>query len=271
MIRTTDGGTEIVGMVDHPLFHRAWPLLRALPDPWARLADGDIFVNEQLALRRGLKPGDRMEQGVIAGIYPDYGNPMPQMILSWDRHRALYPLPVLRHALITDIPAAEIREAFPRLVVEDRAAIRAASVAVFERTFAVTAALNVLTLGVAALAIFASLLKLSNMGLPQVAPVWAMGLTRRRLAWLELLRTLALAAMVCVLGLPLGVALAWVLLAVVNVEAFGWRLPMPLFPGDWLRLAGLSLLAAVLAAALPVRRLARIAPGELLKVFAHER
>ena len=34
------------------------------------------------------------------------------------------------------------------------------------------------------------------------------------------------------LALPLGLALAWVLLAVVNVEAFGWRLPMQVFPGD---------------------------------------
>ncbi|MFC3058388.1 FtsX-like permease family protein [Paenirhodobacter populi] len=271
MIRTTDGGTQIVGMVDHPLFRRAWPLLRALPDPWARLDAGDVFINEQLALRRGLAPGDRVEQGVIAGIYPDYGNPMPQVILSWDRHRALYPLPVLRYALITDIRAAEIRAAFPRVVVEDRAAIRKASVAVFERTFAVTAALNVLTLGVAALAMFASLLTLSSLRLPQVAPVWAMGLTRGRLAQLEFLRTLALAALICGLALPLGLALAWVLLAVVNVEAFGWRLPMLLFPGDWLRLGLLSLLAAGLAAALPVRWLARIAPAELLKVFAHER
>ncbi len=242
-----------------------------LPDTWARLDAGDVFINEQLALRRGLAPGDRVEQGVIAGIYPDYGNPMPQVILSWDRHRALYPLPVLRYALITDIPAAEIRAAFPRVVVEDRAAIRKASVAVFERTFAVTAALNVLTLGVAALAMFASLLTLSSRRLPQVAPVWAMGLTRGRLAQLEFLRTLALAALIYGLALPLGLALAWVLLAVVNVEAFGWRLPMLLFPGDWLRLGMLSLLAAGLAAALPVHRLARIAPAELLKVFAHER
>lgn len=271
MIWTTDGGIEVVGMVDHPLFRRAWPLLRALPDPWARLDAGDVFVNEQLALRRHLSPGDRVEQGVIAGIYPDYGNPMPQVILSYDRHRARYPLPVLRHALITDIPAAAIRAAFPRMVVQDRAAIREASVAVFERTFAVTAALNVLTLGVAALAIFASLLTLSSLRLPQVAPVWAMGLRRGRLAWLELLRTLALAGLVWVLALPVGLALAWVLLAVVNVEAFGWRLPMQLFPGEWLRLGGLSLLAAGLAAALPVYRLARIAPAELLKVFAHER
>ena len=45
---------------------------------------------------------------------------------------------------------------------------------------------TVLTLGVAGLAMFASLMTLSGMRLPQLAPVWAMGLTRRHLAWLVL-------------------------------------------------------------------------------------
>ena len=39
-----------------------------------------------------------------------------------------------------------------------------------------------------------------------------------------------LAALTAVAALPLGLALAWVLLAVVNVAAFGWRLPMQVFP-----------------------------------------
>jgi putative ABC transport system permease protein len=69
----------------------------------------------------------------------------------------------------------------------------------------------------------------------------------------------------------LGLVLAWVLLAVINVEAFGWRLPMYLFPWDWLVLLVLTLVAAVVAAALPARRLAKVPPAELLRVFANER
>ena len=72
-------------------------------------------------------------------------------------------------------------------------------------------------------------------------------------------------------SIPVGLGLAWILLAVVNVEAFGWRLPMHLFPAEWLRLGALALLAAALAALLPAIRLTRLAPTELLKVFVHER
>lgn len=109
------------------------------------------------------------------------------------------------------------------------------------------------------------------MRLPQLAPVWALGLTRRRLAWLDLARAALLAALTFVAAVPVGLLLAWILLTIVNVEAFGWRLPMHIFPLDWLRLAGLSLLAALIAAAWPAWRLSRTPPAELLKVFAHER
>jgi len=79
-----------------------------------------------------------------------------------------------------------------------------------------------------------------------------------------------LAALTGLVALPLGLALAWLLLAVINVEAFGWRLPMFLFPGDYAVLGGFALLAALLAALWPAWRLARTPPSELLKVFAND-
>jgi putative ABC transport system permease protein len=65
--------------------------------------------------------------------------------------------------------------------------------------------------------------------------------------------------------------LAWVLTAVVNVEAFGWRLPLLVFPWDWMRLLLLSLVSSALAAALPAIGLLRTPPAHLLKVFSNER
>ena len=142
---------------------------------------------------------------------------------------------------------------------------------VFERTFAVTAALNVLTLAVAGFAMLMSLLTLADLRVPQLAPVWALGLTRRRIGRLEVLRALVFATVVCLFALPVGLGLAWVLLAIINVEAFGWRLPMFLFPADYAQLGLYAMLAAVAAAAWPAWRLMRTPPSALLKVFAHER
>jgi putative ABC transport system permease protein len=58
---------------------------------------------------------------------------------------------------------------------------------------------------------------------------------------------------------------------VINVAAFGWRLPMFLFPADWGLLFTVALAAGALAALIPARRLHRLPPSDLLKVFANER
>jgi putative ABC transport system permease protein len=135
----------------------------------------------------------------------------------------------------------------------------------------VTGALNIFTLGVAGFAMFASLLTLSSVRLPQLAPVWAMGVRRRDLVVLEVLRTLALWVATFVTAVPVGLALAWVLLSIVNVAAFGWRLPMRIFPMDLAVLALVALAASGVSIFIPLRRLATLRPADLLGVFANER
>lgn len=274
----------VYGVADHATYRQNWPLLTSEPEVWDRVRDGaGVLVNEQMARRQGLSLGDPVElaRGAlpVVGVYSDYGNPSPQIILGLAAFQARYPDAVaLRFALRVPPDRVEglsvaLRDEFGLQdgALVDQAGIKAFSLAVFDRTFTVTGALNGLTLGVAALAMLASLLTLAGLRLPQLAPVWAMGLTRKRLAGLDLLRTVVLAALTAVLALPLGLALAYVLLAVVNVEAFGWRLPMQVFPGDWLRLLAAALVAALVAGLLPALKLAKTSPAAMLRVFANER
>ncbi|MBK0326632.1 FtsX-like permease family protein [Rhodobacteraceae bacterium F11138] len=276
--------TRIYGVVDHSTYREFWPLIHATPDVWQRLADGTgALINEQLARRAELWPGDRIELTPelttdVVGVYSDYGNPrgqvmigLPTLLSNFDgvAHRQFGVRVPDQQA---DALADRLRQQFdlPASAVRNQAAIKAGSLAVFEKTFVVTAALNVLTLGVASFAILTSLLTLWTLRLPQVAPIWALGLTRRRLLWLEVLRSTALAAMTVLLAIPLGLLLAWILLAVINVEAFGWRIPLHVFPLEWLKLGALTVLAAVVAAIIPARRLLAAPPSELLKVFTNE-
>ncbi len=275
---------EIFGVADHATYRDHWPLLARTAGVWDEVARGDgVLINEQMARRQGLGLGDAVALPggslPVAGVYSDYGNPAPQVILGLAAFTARFPdQGQLRFALRLppDQVAALADELTRRFdlgegALVDQASIKAFSLRVFERTFAVTAALNTLTLGVAGIAMLASLLTLAGLRLPQLAPVWAMGLTQRRLAGLDLVRTLVLAMGTALLALPLGLALAWVLLAVVNVEAFGWRLPMQVFPADWLRLMLAALGAALLAGLFPALRLMRRQPADLLRVFANER
>ena len=289
-IRTIEieiGGTPVFlyGIADHATYRDHWPLLESTGDVWDRVAAGNgALINEQLFRRGGFRLGDRVRIAPdwaeeVVGIYSDYGNPTGQMIVNHDRFMNYFPdVPKLRHAVRVPpedadmLAEALVREfGLPPGNILNQADLKRFSLRVFDRTFVVTGALNTLTLGIATFAILANLLTLSSMRLMQLAPVWAVGTTRARLAQLELLRTLGLAVLTWLLALPVGLLLAWVLLAVVNVEAFGWRLPMHLFPVDWFRLLVLAVLAAGIAAAIPAWRLARAQPANFLKVFVHER
>ncbi|MFQ5564826.1 MAG: ABC transporter permease, partial [Paracoccaceae bacterium] len=191
----------ITAYADHATYRDHWPLLRARENPWDRLRAGDAaLISEQLARRLDLALGDTLRVPVAAGvlsvevvgIYPDYGNPKGQVIVgvaALARHWpgvertefALRLSPARTPALMAAL-RAEFGLAPNRVI--DQAALKAGSTRIFERTFAVTAALNGLTLGVAGVALLTSLLTLSNMRLPQLAPIWAIGVTRRQLAWI---------------------------------------------------------------------------------------
>lgn len=289
-IWNTDGEIEgrpgqVYGVVDHSTYRDNWPLLETTADAWDRIRRGDAtFVNEQLFRRGRLRLGDTVVLPggwtvPVVGVYSDYGNPMGQALVSLDALTRHYPdvsrlrfgvriptdhVQTLRRALTDDF-------GLPSANIVDQASLKRRSIEIFEQTFSVTAALNVLTLGVAGVALFASMTTLSGMRLPQLAPVWAIGLTRRHLVKLEFWRTMMLVTVTLALAVPVGILLAWVLLAIVNVEAFGWRLPLRLFPADWLRLGSLAVLAALVSVAVPLRRLSKVTPSTLLKVFANER
>jgi putative ABC transport system permease protein len=215
----------------------------------------------------------------VVGIYADYGNPKGQIAVNFAALTRRFPdIPLTRLGLRVahdNIPAliSALRAKFglDSQSLIDQASLKAESKKIFNRTFAVTGALNAFTLGVAGIALLTSLLTLGNSRLPQLAPLWAIGITRRQLAAIELLKTMSFALITTLLALPLGLVVAWCLIAVVNVKAFGWRLPFAVFPLQLLELLGVAMAAALIAAALPMLRLARLQPASLIKVFADER
>ncbi|ASR09322.1 ABC transporter permease [Rhizobium leguminosarum bv. viciae] len=276
---------QIFGVADDPTYREHWPLIASDNDVWDKIAAGQgALINEQMWRRGASKIGQPLVMPggwsvTVVGVYSDYGNPNGQVIVGINTLVDHYPdLPKLRYGVRV---APERAQDLKRQLVDefglsdtaivDQASLKRQSRAIFDQTFKVTGALNVLTLAVAGFAMFSSLLTLSGIRLPQLAPVWAMGVRRRDLALYEVARTLALWFTTFVAAVPVGLALAWVLLEIVNVEAFGWRLPMMVFPMDWLWLGAIAFIAASLSVLVPVQRLASINPADLLRIFANER
>ena len=201
---------ELLGLPDHALYRERWPLLETAPRAWTQLVPGNAaFISEQLSRRLNVRVGDVIEVPApggtweldIVGIYADYGNPKGQLAVNVAALIRQFPqTPQTRIGLIVPrdkipglISALQKQFSLDDRSVADQATVKAESIRIFNRTFAVTSALNAFTLGVAGIALLTSLLTLANSRLPQLAPLWAIGITRPRLAAIELTKTLSVA------------------------------------------------------------------------------
>ncbi|WGI26728.1 ABC transporter permease [Halomonas alkaliantarctica] len=280
---------ELYGITPGKSLTPHWPLLATQQDratAWAAFDDGAIFVNEQLATVENLFPGDRLtlsapganETLTIAAIYPDYGNPSGQVLMASPQLAARFNAPprsmglVLNDDANIDALRAALRERFDlgSDALSDQAEIKRIATEIFERTFTITRALNVLTLAVAALALFASLLAQARSRRQQLAPLWALGVPRAQLARLNLAQLGGAALITGLLALPLGIAITWGLVAIINVAAFGWRLPLYLFPWEMAITLATAVAVALLAAGLPTLRFWRASPRALLAEEANQ-
>lgn len=276
---------SVTGFNDHPSYRDTWQLLEEVQNPWGRtLETNGVLINEQLHYRRSLSPGDQVtvqsETGpksfVVTGIYSDYGNPRSEIRLPNETLEQAWPLGERRRvAFISDNPQnlktmIEEELSIPGDQMIEQAGLKRFSKSVFERTFVVSGALSTLTLMVAGVAMITSLLTLASARINGVAPLWAMGVNRTTITGVEGLKILLLATLTALSAIPLGIAISWCLVDVINVAAFGWRLPLKLFPSQWLTLVLLGIATALVAATYPLLKLVRTPAADLAKVFAHE-
>jgi putative ABC transport system permease protein len=280
---------ELYGITPGESLTPHWPLLATQQDrssAWAAFSDGAIFINEQLATAENLSPGDRLtlnapganETLTIAAIYPDYGNPSGQVLMASPQLAARFDAPpssiglVLSDDANVDALRTALLERFDlgSDALSDQREIKRIATEIFERTFTITRALNALTLAVAALALLASLLTQARSRRQQLAPLWALGVPRAQLAQLNLAQLSGAALATGLLAIPLGIAITWGLVAIINVAAFGWRLPLYLFPGEMAVTLATAVGVALLAAALPTLRFWRASLRVLLAEEANQ-
>ena len=280
---------ELYGITPGESLTPHWPLLTTQQDrnaAWAAFEHGAVFVNEQLATAENLSPGDQLnlrapganETLTIAATYPDYGNPNGQVLMASPQLAARFEAPPSSMGVVLN-PNADVNALRTALTerfglgsdaLSDQREIKRIATDIFERTFTITRALNVLTLAVAALALLASLLAQARSRRQQLAPLWALGVPRAQLAQLSLVQFGGAALVTGLLALPLGIAITWGLVAIINVAAFGWRLPLYLFPWEMAVTLATAVAVALLSAALPALRFWRVSPRTLLAEEANQ-
>ena len=274
---------SVFGITPGQTLMAAWPLLATLGErdaAWRAFQQGEAFINEQLALGEGVALGDRLslatpsgvEMVTVVGIYPDYGNPRGEVVLATPLVRRLFGGPPAAIGIV--LQPGENAGLLRRQLIDrfnltpqslrDQREVKATATVIFERTFAITRALNALTLSVAALALLASLLAQARERRQRMATLWAMGVPLRRLLGIQLAQLAGVSLVTGLLAIPLGIAITACLVWGINVAAFGWRLPLHLFPVEMSLTLLIAVLVALLAAALPMFKLWRTPPRALL-------
>lgn len=249
---------------------------------WAAFDAGSVLIGEPLATRLGLHVGERLvlatDRGPraypVAGIYTDYGSEHGRALLHPATAAADFAAGAPGSAgvfLKTGVDAQAARAGLearlaPLQAVELRAnrSIVERSLAIFDRTFTITAVLRVLALVVAAAGVLGTLLALALERSREFALLRALGLLPAELLRLLALECGLLGLAAGGLALPLGALCGVILTDVVNHRAFGWSLPLVLPLDALVQTVLLAVLAALAAGLYPAWRLARRPPAAAL-------
>jgi putative ABC transport system permease protein len=243
-----------------------------------------VFVSEALAYRHRLAPGDRLHLDspggprafAVAGVFRDYSSERGLVVIDRASYARLWDDPGVTTAGLALAPDADraavlaaarrlAGAADPPLQVRANADIRAQSMAVFDRTFAITAVLRLLAIGVAFIGVLSALLALQLDRVREHATLRALGVTPRQLGGLLGLECGLMGLAAGVLALPLGWVMAQLLMHVINRRSFGWSMQSLLPPEVFAEAVVLALAAALLASIYPGWRLARRAPATALR------
>ena len=133
-------------------------------------------------------------------------------------------------------------------------------------TFAITAAMNSLTLIVAAIALLASLLAIMQERLPEFAQWRALGVNTREQFLIICSPLLIFVVIAWLLAIPLGAVLSWLLIQKLNIVSFGWSMPMLWKMAPAWQLGGLVLVIVIVTLLLSLLQLRRRLPDALAEL-----
>ena len=244
---------------------------------------GAVAVSEPFAFRFGVSAGDTLtlptDRGPraypVAAVYLDYGNDLGVVLMDERPFLDAYRDPGYAGTALTAAPGVDpedlvararaLAEGRQEVTVRSTRALREASLEIFDQTFVVTSVLRLLAVGVAFVGVLSALMALQLERRRELAMLRAQGMTPGELRRMVLTQTGLMGLWAGALSIPLGLALAAVLVFVVNVRSFGWTLAFVVSPSVLVQAVALAVGAALLAGAYPAWRMGRTSPALALR------
>jgi len=251
---------------------------------WDALRAGQVIVSEPFAFRRGITPKHAQltlltDQGPhtfeVAGVYYDYTTDQGTVMIAREVYDRYWDDPYLSALALDLAPGVSVDDTLDTLRAatlvdtglraQSNRSLRAGALDVFDRTFAITVALRLLATLVAFIGILSALLALQLEHTRQYGVMRANGMTPRQLRVFTLLQTGLMGVVAGALALPLGIALAIILIEVINVRSFGWSMDLALSGQEFAQAFAVALGAALLAGVYPAWRLSHLVTAQALR------
>src|SRR6185436_19608940 len=276
-----EGDLITVGAWDFSTFLRYGRLaFKAPSDARSRMHDAidndAVSVNESFALRFNKDVGDTIELPTatgskpfqIATIYYDYSTSRGWVVMdqrTYERHFIVTRPSSLAVYLKPGSNADEARERFERgaaagypTFFATNGSLKREVMRIFDSTFAITRALELIAITVAGLGVISTLIALILERRREIAVLGFLGATRAQIRRMIVIEALMIGAVGQAVGIAAGFALSLVLIYVINVQSFGWTIQFH-FPYGFLIESSLLILAASAVAALyPASRAVKI-------------
>jgi len=124
---------------------------------------------------------------------------------------------------------------------------------IFDSTFAITYALEVIAIVIAALGVISTLITLILERRGEIAVLGFLGATHRQLRRMVVIEALLIGGVSQAIGIAIGLMLSLVLIYVINVQSFGWtiqfHLPLGFLVQSTLIMIGVTAVAGLYPAA----------------------
>lgn len=227
-----------------------------------------VWVNEAMVDRYVFAPGKVVtlplagvaQPFTVAGVWRDYGRPQGAVVIDRERYLALTGDRTATNGALWLEPgadAAQVRQAIrdavvggERLEIGSPGEIREASLKAFDRTFAVTYALEFAAVAIGLVGLSSAFGALVLARRREFGVLRHLGMTRRQIVAMLATEGATTATLGVAVGLALGFVISLILIHVVNRQSFHWGMELAI-PWGNLALFGSSviLLASMTAAA----------------------
>jgi putative ABC transport system permease protein len=240
-----------------------------------------VVVSEPFTYKHHVKTGDtlklslgeRQQDFKIVDVYYDYSSERGNIIM--DRNTMLKYLPdetpsnlavyVQPPATVADVRAEIVQAAAGhRIFIFSNANLRGEAIRIFDRTFAITYALEAVAIIVAVMGVAGALLALVIDRRRELGLLRFLGSSKNQIRKLIVVEAALLGLLANIAGVILGFAMSLVLIFVINKQSFGWTIRF-----HWpvaITLAALSgvYAATVLAGLYPAEMAVRLNPLEVV-------